>query len=237
MRTDEEYKELIKNTSVVSLEPYIKARTKHLHQCKLCGDKWMVAPMNITKGKGCRICSGKRAFVKGGGKTLKIRSDEYKNTLPNKDISLLGDYVTARTPILHQCNKCNNLWNVRPDNITQGQGCPVCNIRKRDYKRYKNIPTILYLISIDGIGVKPGLTQTSVHRRYLEDVNLKYSIIDEIHYKDGWDAYKREEFILKETIKSKITWEVRPLTTGNTEIRDFTIADVIIDYFDELSNK
>ncbi len=55
--TNEEYKEQIKNTSVISIERYQGTMSKILHQCKKCSHRWMITPANIKNGQGCPICA------------------------------------------------------------------------------------------------------------------------------------------------------------------------------------
>lgn len=44
----------------------------------------------------------------------------------NYNVTVIGEYINARTPILHKCNVCGYKWDVTPDNILRGHKCPVC---------------------------------------------------------------------------------------------------------------
>lgn len=49
----------------------------------------------------------------------------------NPNVTVLGKYVTANTPIRVQCKKCKHIWNARPANLlgsrnTAPSGCPKC---------------------------------------------------------------------------------------------------------------
>lgn len=131
-KTNEEYvKEVsIINSNIDVMEDYINAKTNILHKCKICGYKWMAAPTNILKGKGCPQCAG-----------LKRRNhEEYVKTVSiiNPNIIVIGTYVNARTKIMHRCLICGTEWNTSPYVITSGHGCPVCNhsLGEKDTSRY-----------------------------------------------------------------------------------------------------
>lgn len=44
----------------------------------------------------------------------------------NPNIEVIGQYINAKTPILHHCLIDDNEWYVAPDNILHGRGCPIC---------------------------------------------------------------------------------------------------------------
>ena len=90
---------------------------------------------------------------------------------------------------------------------------------------------------VAGIGGKPGLTTISVEERYKREA-LKYSTITEVHYTDGWNAWKAEQSILQQTKEFQMFKNNKdgPLQAGSTEIRQVQCLDVIIDYFQELNN-
>lgn len=52
--------------------------------------------------------------------------DEYVNEITSFDVYVIGVYLNARTPILHKCKKCGYEWNISPDNLLRGYGCPKC---------------------------------------------------------------------------------------------------------------
>jgi len=49
----------------------------------------------------------------------------------NPTITPLQSYMLASQPILCKCNICGLLWNVRPNNLLHGHGCPACAIKKQ----------------------------------------------------------------------------------------------------------
>ena len=59
----------------------------------------------------------------------KTTHSEYVKSVKNlkgNEISVLGQYVNTMTKILHLCNSCKLEWEIRPNNILNGQGCPIC---------------------------------------------------------------------------------------------------------------
>lgn len=130
------------NPNIVIKDKYINALTSVLHQCLICGYEWMVTPANTLSGKGCPKCAG------NARKTHK----EYVNevSIVNPDIEVVGQYVGAKTPILHRCKIDNYIWNVAPSDILNNKGCPQCRESKMErqariwldnhnilYERYK----------------------------------------------------------------------------------------------------
>ena len=52
--------------------------------------------------------------------------------IKNPNITVLEEYIDAKTPISHQCNLDQYIWKAKPNNILNGTGCPVCanNLKK-----------------------------------------------------------------------------------------------------------
>lgn len=59
----------------------------------------------------------------------KLSQEEFVNRIQslNSDIEILGEYKSARTPILCRCKKCNCEWLPTPDNLSRRPRCPKCN--------------------------------------------------------------------------------------------------------------
>lgn len=55
--------------------------------------------------------------------------------LINPDIEVIGEYINAKTPILHQCRIDEYKWMVEPTNILSGKGCPKCANKHRSEKQ------------------------------------------------------------------------------------------------------
>lgn len=49
----------------------------------------------------------------------------------NPNVEVLGTYVNCKTKILHKCKIDDYKWEIRPDSLFGGQGCPKCaNVKK-----------------------------------------------------------------------------------------------------------
>ena len=44
----------------------------------------------------------------------------------HSNIEVVGLYINANTKILHRCLIDNHKWMTTPNNVLQGNGCPVC---------------------------------------------------------------------------------------------------------------
>lgn len=114
---------LLVNPDIEFIGDYKNSCTKALHRCKLCGNEWMAYPNNVLKGKGCKKC-----FDKKNADNLKKSHDVYVGQVNNinDNIVVLGEYVNSRMPILHKCKICGYEWDISPDNVLRGHGCPKC---------------------------------------------------------------------------------------------------------------
>lgn len=64
--------------------------------------------------------------------TKKRTHEEYVAELAvkNPNVEVVGQYINARTPILHKCLKHNIEWEVIPDVVLRGHGCQKCKGEK-----------------------------------------------------------------------------------------------------------
>lgn len=119
------------NPDIEVVGEYLNASTPILHKCKRHNIEWLVLPMHILEGSGCIKCKGEKIYNK------KVKDIEtYKKDVYNIDtnIEVIGEYINARTHVLHRCNVCGCLWNATPDNILSGYGCPECSMSKGEKK-------------------------------------------------------------------------------------------------------
>jgi len=76
---------------------------------------------------GCPYCYG-----------LYQTTDDLKHDKRIKSsIEILGDYVRNNIKVLCKCKDCGNEWNVTPNKLKMGKGCPVCANRKNADKLRK----------------------------------------------------------------------------------------------------
>lgn len=185
--------------------------------------------MSHKNGAGCQKC----AWENNGKNQLKT-ADEFIQ-LSNKahegfyDYSLV-EYKSCRGKVDIIC-PIHGVFKQEPAGHYNGQGCPSCAVFKRiersKYEIYKNKPTTLYYIKLDGF-YKIGLTQSSVKQRFKKKFN-ELEIIKTWKFDDGWEAFKLEQYVLKKTYKFKPTQENLPLNEGKTELRTIDVFDVIIE--------
>lgn len=124
-KTHEEYVEelKIKNPDVEVIGEYINANTNIMHYCLLHDVFWETKPYRVLGGHGCKKCRIEK-FKISNTKTQNKYIEEVK--LKNPDIEVIGEYVDAKTKILHKCLIHNIIWNALPTNILKGCGCRQC---------------------------------------------------------------------------------------------------------------
>lgn len=110
------------NPDIEVVDNYIDARTPINHRCKIHNILWPASPCNILRGYGCPKCAG----------NIKKTHEEYVKELHkcNPDIDVVGEYINAKTKILHRCKIDKHEWFIAPTNILLGQGCPQCQESK-----------------------------------------------------------------------------------------------------------
>ena len=70
------------------------------------------------QGYGCPKCAG----------NIKRTHAEYTQAVEflNPDIEIIGQYIDAKTPILHRCKIDGYEWMAFPTNVLRENGCPQC---------------------------------------------------------------------------------------------------------------
>lgn len=123
-KTHEEFiDELYKiNPNVKVLEKYINRNTKIKCKCLIHNYDWYILPSDLLSGYGCPIC----------GKHMKKDKNTFvqQMKLINPNIKIIGDYINARTKIKCKCKLHNKIWDITPDALLRGQGCPDCKLEK-----------------------------------------------------------------------------------------------------------
>ncbi|HJI48865.1 MAG TPA: hypothetical protein OIL97_04875 [Oscillospiraceae bacterium] len=119
-KTNEEFINEIKekSPSIEVIGTYINQRTKIEVRCNLCGNVYFANPISLLMGCGCATCSGVNK------KTSEQFFDEIKSKNPNIDI--ISNYVNSKTKIKVKCKKCDFVWEVTPNSLLSGRGCPKC---------------------------------------------------------------------------------------------------------------
>jgi len=198
-KTTSSYREELIGSEYEVLEDYITALVAIKHKHLVCGFEWKVRPGDISHGKGCPKCAG----------TMLKTTEKYKMQIP-EGIELLEEYKCSRTPIKHKHQICGNIWEVRPDDILKGRGCPVC--ANRGFQ--SNKPGTLYFIHFPILGLyKLGITN-NLNKR-LKNFNYTANIINTRTFELGSTARELERNLF---IKFKsYLYNSEELSTGNTE--------------------
>ena len=115
------------NPNLEILSKY-KGRTKRvLRRCLVCGDVREQIAASILIGDGCKACAMERL------KKSRLKSHEQfiaELAEINPNIEVLTNYVNANIKILCKCKLDGFEWNVVPNSLLSGTGCPEC-YRKR----------------------------------------------------------------------------------------------------------
>ena len=111
--------------------------------------------------------------------------EEYIQSLPST-VQCNDIYINDRTKISHECTQCGNIWDVTPNNIRNGQGCPVCAIASNSYK-------YLYIIKFSDGLMKVGVTNKPKMSRQFGE---KYEVLSFLESADG-TAGKLEQELLR----------------------------------------
>lgn len=116
---------------------YIDTQTPTQFKHMTCGRVFEKRPTKlITKiNGGCSWCAKKFK------KTTEYFKDEIKEKYGN-EYEILGEYESARKPLSTKHVKCGNIWNITPDNLLRGKGCPICSNKKPHDEFVKDIDRI-----------------------------------------------------------------------------------------------
>lgn len=145
-KTHEEYVlEVAKiNNNIEVIDQYAGSNIKIAHRCKIDGYVWVTQPNIILMGHGCPKCSGR----------VIIPHNEYVKKVfeINPNIEVIGVYNGARNKILHRCKLDGYEWEVAPDHVLHGAGCPLCGgTLRKTYDQYvKDVLTINSNIEVLG---------------------------------------------------------------------------------------
>lgn len=101
---------------------YKSTNTALLMRHKVCGNEFMRLPREFKQGVRCPKC--RRPNYYESSETFATRL----NQRHHGKYVLLSEYVSARKPVVVNCNKCGNTWETTPDSLMSGHGCPKCTI-------------------------------------------------------------------------------------------------------------
>lgn len=110
------------NPNIEVIDTYKKASEKVNVKCKICETAFSIRAAHLLEGQGCTNCRKKlmRKTHEDFIKELYIKNEKAFS------FDILGEYKTSHTKILCKCKICNNEWEVKPNALLQGHGCPKC---------------------------------------------------------------------------------------------------------------
>ncbi len=127
------------------LSEYRGCKEKIQLKCNVCGRKWQNSPTHLLRGQGCPFCVGKHkndeTFLKEVNKKF---GNEYK---------VLSKYVNAKTKITVIKKSCKHKYEISPDNLLRGKGCPKCRYNTIKLQRTNTVGEIKQKIN-DVLGVE-----------------------------------------------------------------------------------
>lgn len=107
---------------------YVAAHRKIEYRCDKSGHVFLAKPANVVhRRSGCRLCYNKRI-----GPRCRKSNEVYKLEAEALGAKTLDRYMTALTPIRHQCSN-GHVWSTSPNQLLSGYGCPLCD--RSQYRR------------------------------------------------------------------------------------------------------
>lgn len=117
-----------KNGNLTSYDVTSKSDKRVWWLCTNCGYEWIVSVAARTSNNhGCPKCGR----IKSNINRRKTNEEFLKELIEiNDNIVVIDKYITSQDPILVCCKTCGFKWSPTPDNLLQGEGCPMCGREK-----------------------------------------------------------------------------------------------------------
>ena len=132
-KTHEEFINELKkvNNDIEVLGEYINNKIKIKCKCKLDGYEWEATPNSLLNGQGCPKCKSNK---------MQLTHEEFINRIKeiNSDIEILGEYKGSKIKIKVKCKKDGHKWEVTPNSLLHGYGCPKCYGRNKTTEDFIN---------------------------------------------------------------------------------------------------
>ena len=116
--------------------------------CQVCEKTFKRSIASITRNSGCycNICARKAAGIsrstapkeKSLGKLYPDLAKELENSR-NGNINIFSIYPGSQNKLWWECSKCGYLYEMTPNNRTNGHGCSQCSVSSRVSKRSKKV--------------------------------------------------------------------------------------------------
>lgn len=172
-------------------------------------------PAAHIAGSGCKLC-GLEATAEArslGKQTIIKRFKEVHKDL--YDYSLVQESVKTSNKVDIIC-KIHGVFKQSVNDHLRGCGCPSCNSGPFN----PHLPTRLYYLEVkheDQLFYKIGITTREIDKRFSKHEMEKITILQEVLYSTGTEAYSKEQIILQCNIANKY-YGPPILDSGNTEI-------------------
>lgn len=172
------------------------------------------SPYDHMTGSGCPKC-GFEKISKHRLKPPEYYLKEVKEVHGDKYDYSLTEYTEADNSIIIICPEHGEFIQSANSHL-KGRGCPSCAI-----SGFKPIlPGLLYYLKIDTgseILYKVGITNNSIDKRFTVRDRSLITILHQVWYRNGQEAYNEEQRILKQFKKCKYQGP-DILNSGNTEL-------------------
>ena len=107
-----------------SLVDYKNNYTKVKIKCNRCQNVFEQTPTNHLKGKECPFCKSTKTTEQFIKDAVKVHGNKY-------DYSLV-DYKKSKIKVKIKCNRCQNIFEQKPNSHLNGNGCPYCSGKNRN---------------------------------------------------------------------------------------------------------
>ena len=128
--TSESFKEIYykkyPNSNIEIIGEYKDSHSTINCKCLSCGYEWSPRAKHLMTGHKCPKCAIDNLQILQPKTTNEFLA-EYYNKYPESNITILGKYCGATSPIKCKCNICNYEWSPTPSNLLRGYRCPYCS--------------------------------------------------------------------------------------------------------------
>lgn len=121
---------IISNGTIVYVSDYVNTHTKSKWMCLKCGHVWDVCATNLLQGFGCPNCQRLNMI---------LPLDEVKERvriISNGTLEYVSGYEGTMKKCKWRCLICNTEFEITPDKLFIGQGCPRCRSSKLEKPIY-----------------------------------------------------------------------------------------------------
>lgn len=148
--TLEEVKQIVNNLDnsfILLSKEYKGVHNKLKFKHTKCNNEFELTLLSFKQGYRCPYCSKKHKYTT---KEFQTKLDSLTN---DHIYDILSEYQSTFKKIKIKCLKCNNIFNMKPNNLINGQRCPYCSGKHRytieEIKEIFNNDSHYNLISIN----------------------------------------------------------------------------------------